>query len=161
MKGILAILAAKQESRPLWRESGGGHKAGNNTAGPRANRHPLLRLEKNACLQIWKAIWKSKSLATSDGLIGPPIVSTGPSLTDRTVTTPGARSRTESYIDVGIRGWSQHDDALKLYEMAFFAEGDILELGCFEGLSTSIVAQAIADADRSRKMHTIDLDPMC
>ncbi|MEP7293513.1 MAG: hypothetical protein ABI835_17135, partial [Chloroflexota bacterium] len=37
-----------------------------------------------------------------------------------------------------IGGWLQRPDALKLYEMAYFAEGDILEIGSFHGLSTSV-----------------------
>ena len=43
-------------------------------------------------------------------------------------------------IDVGIEGWLLPDDALKLYEMVYFADGDILELGTYKGLSTSIMA---------------------
>jgi hypothetical protein len=38
-----------------------------------------------------------------------------------------------------IRGWLRREDALKLYEIAYFASGDILELGSFHGLSTSIL----------------------
>jgi predicted O-methyltransferase YrrM len=63
-------------------------------------------------------------------------------------------------IDVGITGWLRREDALKLYEMAFFAEDDILELGCGKGLSTSILAQAAIDRGRPGRILTIDINPV-
>ena len=47
-------------------------------------------------------------------------------------------------IDVGVVGWLLRADALKLYELAYFAAGDILEIGCSHGLSTSSIARAVA-----------------
>ena len=60
-------------------------------------------------------------------------------------------------IDTGIEGWLRREDALKIYELAYFSCGDILELGCFKGLSTSVIAQAIADSGRRLNFSSIDL----
>jgi predicted O-methyltransferase YrrM/glycosyltransferase involved in cell wall biosynthesis len=61
-------------------------------------------------------------------------------------------------IDVGIPGWLRQEDALKLYEMAYFAEGDILELGCYQGLSTTILAQAVRDSGVEKSIVSVDLE---
>ncbi len=60
-----------------------------------------------------------------------------------------------------IPGWLRREDALKLYELAFFAPADILELGSFHGLSTSILARAAAHSPFPKRVCSIDLDPMC
>jgi len=62
-------------------------------------------------------------------------------------------------IDLGIVGWLQRADALKLYESCYFADGDVLELGTHRGLSTFILANALEAARRQGKIVTIDLDP--
>lgn len=62
-------------------------------------------------------------------------------------------------IDIGIPGWLRREDAAKLYELAYFASGDVLELGCARGLSTAIIAQAIIDAGRKARVLSVDLDP--
>jgi hypothetical protein len=56
-----------------------------------------------------------------------------------------------------INGWLRQEDALKLYELGFYVEGNILELGTYEGLSTCILAQAIADSGRAGTLSTVDL----
>jgi len=61
-------------------------------------------------------------------------------------------------IDVGIQGKLRREDALKLYEMAYYATGDILEFGTNRGLSTSILARAITDAGKSSELVTMELD---
>jgi predicted O-methyltransferase YrrM len=60
-------------------------------------------------------------------------------------------------IDIGIDGYLLHGDALKLYEMAYFADGDVLELGTHKGLSTSILAQAL-EARGNGIVETVDID---
>src|SRR5438128_632925 len=55
----------------------------------------------------------------------------------------------EHLIDLGISGWLRREDALKLYELAYFADGPILELGSYHGLSTSILSRAAHDAGRA------------
>jgi cephalosporin hydroxylase len=59
-----------------------------------------------------------------------------------------------------IRGWLRIEDALKLYELAYFCEADILELGSFHGLSTTILASAVRNAGTGRRVFTVELDPV-
>jgi len=61
-------------------------------------------------------------------------------------------------IDLGITGSLRRADALKLYEMAYLSRGDILELGCNQGLSTSILSQANHESGLKKKILTNDLD---
>jgi predicted O-methyltransferase YrrM len=61
-------------------------------------------------------------------------------------------------IDVGINGSLRKEDALKLYEMAYFSAGRILELGCNQGLSTSIMAGARRDAGVMEIIEAVDLE---
>jgi len=56
-----------------------------------------------------------------------------------------------------INGWLRVEDALKLYELAYYSEGSILELGSYEGLSTCILAQAITDSGRPGSISTVDI----
>lgn len=58
---------------------------------------------------------------------------------------------------VGIRGWLLRSEAQKLYELAFHAVGDILELGTYAGLSTYYLAKGIADSGRSAKVASVDI----
>lgn len=51
----------------------------------------------------------------------------------------------EHLIDLGIDGWLRRENALNLYELAYFAPGPILEIGSYHGLSTSILARAVAE----------------
>jgi len=60
-----------------------------------------------------------------------------------------------------IPGWLRREDALKLYELAYFTATDILELGSFHGLSTSVLARANRNSGRSKHIFTFDLDPSC
>jgi predicted O-methyltransferase YrrM len=60
-----------------------------------------------------------------------------------------------------IPGWLRREDALKLYEMAYFSPGDILELGSYHGLSTCILAQANLDRPDPKAIYTLDIDPSC
>jgi predicted O-methyltransferase YrrM len=62
-------------------------------------------------------------------------------------------------INIGIDGWLLLADALKLYELAFFCKGDIIELGTYKGLSTTIMAEASRDSGRKFEIVTVDLDP--
>jgi hypothetical protein len=71
-----------------------------------------------------------------------------------------AKIRDNGMIDIGIEGWLLPADALKLYEMAYFCLGDILELGAYRGLSATVMNRAINDAGREAKIISIDLDPI-
>jgi SAM-dependent methyltransferase len=58
-----------------------------------------------------------------------------------------------------IEGWLRREDALKLYEIAYFVSGDILELGSYHGLSTSILSRANHDGPYEKSIYSVDLDP--
>ncbi|HYM00139.1 MAG TPA: class I SAM-dependent methyltransferase, partial [Blastocatellia bacterium] len=58
-----------------------------------------------------------------------------------------------------VEGWLRPADALKLYELAFFARGDVIELGTAHGLSTLIMARAIKDSRASRRILSIEISP--
>jgi len=59
-----------------------------------------------------------------------------------------------------IPGWLAPEDALKLYELAYFASGPILEIGMYCGRSTTIMATAVADSGRDIPIISIDIDPL-
>jgi len=65
----------------------------------------------------------------------------------------------DGMIDIGIDGWLLPDDAMKLYEMAYFSNGNILELGTYRGLGTSIIASAVNAAGSVSKIISVDIDP--
>jgi predicted O-methyltransferase YrrM len=62
-------------------------------------------------------------------------------------------------IDSDISGWLLPADAGKLYELAIYSVGPILEIGTFKGLSTSILAEAVFNSGRPRRIVTVDLSP--
>jgi SAM-dependent methyltransferase len=61
-------------------------------------------------------------------------------------------------IEVAIEGTLRRADALKLYEMGYYATGDILEFGTNRGLSISILAGAVRDAGKNNALVTMDLN---
>ncbi len=65
----------------------------------------------------------------------------------------------ERILQHRIFGWLRRADALKLYEMAALSEGDVLELGTHQGLSTHIMAAAIDALGGDRRIDSFDLDP--
>ncbi len=65
----------------------------------------------------------------------------------------------QGMIDLGIEGWLLPADALKLYELARFAGGDMLELGSYRGLSTSLLAKAVVNSGRRDAIYSVDLSP--
>ena len=73
-------------------------------------------------------------------------------------TCPRGRMGIDFIINIGIDGYLLPEDALKLYELAYFCKGDILELGTFKGLSTFIIAQALDDSHSQGIIHTDDID---
>jgi predicted O-methyltransferase YrrM len=58
-----------------------------------------------------------------------------------------------------IRGWLRREDALKLYEIAYFSKGNILELGSFHGLSTSILSRANRNSPHPKRVESVDSSP--
>ena len=71
-----------------------------------------------------------------------------------------ARLHPTGMIDIGVEGWLLPPDALKLYEMAYFCTGDILELGAYRGLSATVMNRACTDRGSDCKIISIDLDPI-
>jgi predicted O-methyltransferase YrrM len=66
--------------------------------------------------------------------------------------------RQDATIDIGIAGWLRKEDALKLYEMAYFVPENLLEIGCYQGLSTSILAQAVKDSRDPKSIVSLDIE---
>jgi predicted O-methyltransferase YrrM len=58
-----------------------------------------------------------------------------------------------------VPGWLTPADAMKLYELAFFATGAILEIGTYCGKSAITMATAISDAGRRGPVVSVDTDP--
>jgi predicted O-methyltransferase YrrM len=55
-----------------------------------------------------------------------------------------------------IDGWLRREDALKLYELAYLTEGDVFDIGTYQGLSPSILGRAVRDSRKKRVVHTCD-----
>lgn len=62
-------------------------------------------------------------------------------------------------IRTSVQGYLRASDALTLYEQAYFAAGDVLELGSAWGLSTSIIARAIRNSRRPGKVVSVEIEP--
>ena len=60
-----------------------------------------------------------------------------------------------------IPGMLRREDAMKIYELAFHAENNILELGCFRGLSTFIIAKAVLHSNSKKRITTVDINSGC
>lgn len=73
-------------------------------------------------------------------------------------SAPTGRMGIDFCIDLGIDGYLWKAEARKLYEIAYFASGNGLELGTFMGLSTSIMARALQDRGTRRTLTTCDKD---
>jgi len=73
-------------------------------------------------------------------LMSAPLIDDGPTIKDRIV------------------GSLRRADAAKLYELSYFCEGDVLELGTNLGLSASILAEA-KRAGGTGTIHTVDRSP--
>jgi predicted O-methyltransferase YrrM len=61
-------------------------------------------------------------------------------------------------IDVGITGSLRREDALKLYEVAYHAAGDVLDLGTGRGLSASILGEAVLASGRRASVVSVERD---
>jgi predicted O-methyltransferase YrrM len=73
-------------------------------------------------------------------------------------TCPRGRMGIDFIIDLGIDGYLLPDDALKLYELAYFCKGNILQLGTYKGLSTYIIVMAMDDSNSKGFLDTVDID---
>jgi len=68
--------------------------------------------------------------------------------------------RHERVLDTigAIEGLLYTEDAQKLYELAWFATGPILEIGTFCGQSTAVMAAALEDAGNPARIVSLDVD---
>jgi cephalosporin hydroxylase len=62
-------------------------------------------------------------------------------------------------LGAAIKGSLRCADALKLYEIAYFVQGDILELGSGRGLSTCILSKANHNSGLTKRIDSVDLSP--
>jgi predicted O-methyltransferase YrrM len=69
-------------------------------------------------------------------------------------------ARHERVLDTigAIEGLLYAEDAQKLYELAWFSPGPILEIGTFRGLSTVVMAAALADSGNRARIVSADID---
>jgi hypothetical protein len=74
----------------------------------------------------------------------------------RIATAPLGRMGVDFGIDIGLDGYLARAEAMKLYELGYFASGDALELGTYMGLSASIVGNALRSRG-SGELHTCDI----
>lgn len=70
----------------------------------------------------------------------------------------GDEHRRIGQIVGAIPGWLRPEDELKLYELAYFAPGPILEIGTYRGRSTTIMARA-ARAGAGAMLISVEVDP--
>jgi predicted O-methyltransferase YrrM len=66
------------------------------------------------------------------------------------------RGAEESVRDVP--GWMVPEDAMKLYELAYFAPGPILEIGAFHGKSAILMSKAARDGATGATVLSVDVD---
>jgi hypothetical protein len=62
-------------------------------------------------------------------------------------------------VELGVPGRLRVSEALKIYELGYLTPGDALELGTGHGLGTFVLAQAVRDSGRPRRVVTVELDP--
>ena len=70
----------------------------------------------------------------------------------------GEEHRRIGEVVAGIPGLLRPEDELKLYELAYFATGPILEIGTYRGRSTTIMARA-AQTGAGAMLLSVDVDP--
>lgn len=70
----------------------------------------------------------------------------------------GARHRDIYAAVQDIPGFLTEEDALKLYELAFFSEGPILEIGTWCGKSLAVLASAVRDSGRTTHIISVDIN---
>ena len=63
-------------------------------------------------------------------------------------------------IVANVSGKLQRPDHFKLYEMAYLAQGPILEIGRDQGKSLSILAMAVRDRGSDVPVYSIEIDAL-
>lgn len=72
----------------------------------------------------------------------------------------GCPTRGGDLVELGVPGRLRLPEALKVYELGFVTPGDALELGTGHGLATFVLAQAVRDSGRPRRIVSVELDPL-
>jgi hypothetical protein len=99
-----------------------------------------------------------KILSGGAGLAYRPTVAEG-FITERHKAIANAKKKPDSVsMEYPVFGKLRSADAAKLYEMAYFSEGDVLELGTYQGLSSTIMGEALSDAKSEYQVYTADLN---
>ena len=62
-----------------------------------------------------------------------------------------------SLIKHAVPGKLKRFDAAKIYELAYFAKGDTVDIGTNRGLSAAIASDAIKDSGRTATVYTVDI----
>jgi predicted O-methyltransferase YrrM len=70
----------------------------------------------------------------------------------------GERQRRAVEAVQDLPGWLREEDALKLYELAWFSSGPVLDIGTYRGKSAILMAQALRDADRPGPIVSLDVE---
>jgi len=70
----------------------------------------------------------------------------------------GDRHAAAPALVADVDGWLLDEDALKLYELAYFTRGPVLEIGAYHGKSSIVMARAIQDAGRPTFVVSLDVD---
>ena len=71
----------------------------------------------------------------------------------------GSGPNDDSQYDVrDVYGSLRRADALKIYELAYFSQGDVLDIGTSFGLSCSISANAVESSGSGASIDTVDLE---
>jgi cephalosporin hydroxylase len=69
------------------------------------------------------------------------------------------RNQAELHDTLGdIKGWLRPEDTLKLYELAYFSAGPILEIGTYCGKSTVVISTALRDSANGQPFYSLDID---
>jgi hypothetical protein len=66
-------------------------------------------------------------------------------------------SSVDGILRGNLKGSLREADALKIYELAYFSPGAVLEMGSYHGLSASIIATALKNAHSPFKLTSVDL----
>lgn len=66
------------------------------------------------------------------------------------------RTQNQCSLSLNIEGWLYYQEALKIYELTYFSQNNILELGTYKGLSASIILQAMRDNNKGLILDTVD-----
>jgi SAM-dependent methyltransferase len=107
-------------------------------------------------IHSWPGPWIDSSheaLANADYGAG----TSGP---DRNGLFAGDEPRRPGHLRHEVVGWLTRGDVLTLYEMAYYSDGSILNIGASHGLSAVLMAQAARNAGLDCRIDSVEVDPL-